>query len=269
MSAPGFDTGGLELYAGTPQSSLLQRVLAHVRADRDPTYSFLQRRTVPWSVPPKPIERSRIALVTTAGLHRIGDAPFDVLDQPWGDPSHRIVPHGTPRAELDLERLYVDRKYTVDDPEVGLPMQALESLARDGRIASAAPRHASFCGGLLRPFPGLRASARELRALLAQDEVDAAILIPTCSICVQTTALLSCELEELGLSTVGLTLLPELTEIVGAPRSLALHFPFGAACGDPFHRELHRAVLLEALALLAEARAPRELRTSQLAWRRD
>ena len=69
--------------------------------------------------------------------------------------------------------------------------------------------------------------------------------------------------------TVSLTLIPELTRIVGAPRTLSVRFPFGAPAGDPGNAPMHRAVLLEALRLLLEAREPGTLRESILAWRRS
>jgi glycine/betaine/sarcosine/D-proline reductase family selenoprotein B len=264
-----FDSGGLRRYAGTPRTPLLQRVLDLMHAEKDAEFAYLQREPIPWCELRQPLERTRVALITTGGLHRAGEPRFRVLEDPFGDTSFRVVPHGTRREELDLEALYVDRKYTTDDPEVALPMKALEALHRDGKVGAPAARHYSFCAGIVRPFPGLRESVERLAPLLAQDEVGAVILLPTCATCVQTVGLLAGELEERGFPTVALSLLPELSEIVGVPRTLALHFPFGAPCGDPGHGELHRAVLSEALELFATAREPGEIRASSLAWRRD
>lgn len=262
-----FDTGGLRRYDGTPTSPFLQRLLALLREEKDPQFTFLQRDPIPFRALSVPLGDARVALITTAGLHLRTERGFRVLEDVYGDPSYRVVPHGTPQANLDLEALYVDRKYTVDDPEVALPMNALAELAAAGRIGSVAPRHYSFCAGLVRPYPGLRTNVETLAAELHSDGVHAVVLLPTCSTCVQTVGLIAGELEERGVSTVGLTLLPELSEIVGVPRSLSVHFPYGAPCGDPFHTDLHRAVLNEALGLFEACDRPGLVVASKLQWR--
>jgi D-proline reductase (dithiol) PrdB len=208
-----------------------------------------------------------VALLTTAALHRRGDEPFRALEEPLGDTGHRVVPHATSAAELDLDAPYVDPKYVVHDPEVALPSRALDALARRGRVAGATERHHSFCGGVLRPFPGLRASLAEVAECLREDGAGAVVLAPNCSLCVHTAALLAGELEERGFPTVALSLLPELSRIVGVPRTLTLRFPFGAPFGDPHNAALHAAVLDEALGLL-ETAEPGEVRPSAHAWRR-
>ncbi len=266
-SPPSFDAGGLERFEGELESPLLARVLAFVREEKDPGFAFLRRPRLPWAPLARPLARARVALLSTGALHLRGDAPFRAMEEPYGDTGFRVVPHLAPPAELDLDAPYLDPKYTVRDPEVALPMGALEELARRGRIGAAAPRHYSFCGGVLRPFPGLRESLARVLPLLAEDAVDAVVLIPTCSLCVHTVALLAGEVEERGLPTVALSLLPELSRIVRVPRTLALRFPFGAPCGDPGNAPLHAAVLEEALGLL-ESAAPGEVQSSTLAWRR-
>ena len=260
-------SGGLERYAGELETPLLARLLAFVREEKDPSFAFLHRRHVPWTSLGKPLREARVALLSTGALHLRGDARFRAMEEPLGDTSCRAVPHLAPVADLDLEAPYLDPKYTVHDPEVALPRRALDELARRGVVAGATARHHSFCGGVLRPFPGLRESLDRVEPLLRQDGADAVVLVPTCSICVHTVALLAGELEERGFPTVALSLLPELSRIVGVPRTLAVHFPFGAPCGDPGNAALHAAVLGEALAMLEEAQ-PGEVRTSALAWRR-
>ena len=178
------------------------------------------------------------------------------------------MPHGTPPRGLDLRASSVDQRYAAKDPEVALPMRALERLHREGRVGRPAPRHASFCAGIVRPLPGLAESAGELAPLLRQDGAAAVVLLPTCSLCVQSVSLLARELEAAGFRTVTVTMLPELTRLVGAPRSLSVRFPFGAPCGDPTNRELHRGVLLETLELLRSCAQPGEVRPSRFAWRR-
>ena len=79
--------------------------------------------------------------------------------------------------------------------------------------------------------------------------------------------MLARSLEAGGLATVALTMIPELTEIVGTPRALAVGFPFGAPFGDPGAASLQRSVLSEALALVDRAVEPGGVRESAARWR--
>ncbi len=58
------------------------------------------------------------------------------------------------------------------------------------------------------------------------------------------------------MSTVTVTNMPFWAERVGAPRSLAVEFPFGHVLGRAHDPELQRRVILRALAVLETARAP-------------
>lgn len=253
---------------GPYQTPLLNRLRAHLRAGLDPHYEFLAFDSTPWTPPRAPVRELRVALVATADLHRRGDKPFESLETELGDLSYREIPHELPEAELALDAPYVDDKYIPRDPEVALPRRALDELMRAGEVGSAAPRHYSFAQGIVRPLPGLAERAETLAANLRGDGVDAVVLLPTCSLCVQAVAVLARELEARGFCTVCVTSLPELTTRVGAPRALATRFPFGAPAGDPGHRALHRAILGEALARIDAAREPGTIVESVRRWRR-
>ncbi|MEN8008365.1 MAG: hypothetical protein ABFS42_15255 [Candidatus Krumholzibacteriota bacterium] len=251
---------------GPFRTAMLNRILRILRADRDPEFDFHKIRPVPWTPSTDPATAT-VALVSTGGLHLRDDQPFEVLTNPLGDTSFRIIPHGTAPAALDLAADYVDEKYIRKDPEVTLPMASLDRLVTAGRACGAAARHYSFCEGILQPLPGVATSAARMAELMNQDEVGAVVLLPTCSLCVQTISLVAVELEKRSLPTVVISLLPELTEHVGAPRPLHVRFPFGAPCGDPGNRSLHDAVLGTALAWLAEAPGPGAARHCRLKWR--
>ncbi len=254
--------------SGPYATPLLNRLRAHLRAGLDPEYEFLRFETTPWSVPRAPLRELRVALIATADLHRRGDAPFASLESALGDTTFRVVAHDLPESELALDAPYVDEKYIPSDPEVALPRRALDELVARGEVGSASAQHYSFAQGIVRPLPDLAARAAQLEAPLRGDRVDALVLLPTCSLCVQAVGVLARELEARGFPTVTITSLPELTLRVGVPRALATKFPFGAPAGDPGHRALHVAVLREALELLDRAREPRTLVETALRWRR-
>lgn len=266
---PPTDDPGLPDPDGPFRTELLNRIQRIMREEVDAGFAFHHVRPVPWTPAPPDPTRATVALVSTGGLHLRGDAPFRTLENRLGDTGFRVVPHGTPPERLDLEADYVDEKYIRQDPEVTLPMAALDRLVAAGWAGRAAAHHYSFCEGIARPLPGLAASAGTVAAAMAGDGVDAVVLLPTCSLCVQTTALLAVEFERRGLPTVVVSLLPELTEYVGAPRPVHVRFPFGAPCGDPGNAALHDAVLAAALDWLARAREPGQALHCRLKWRGD
>ncbi|MFH1999375.1 MAG: glycine/sarcosine/betaine reductase selenoprotein B family protein [Planctomycetota bacterium] len=249
------------------ETPLLQRVLALLRERLGPDYFFERPGPLPWNGPVAGIEGLCTALITTGGLHDLGDPPFRALEEPLGDTGFRIIPHLVKKESLALDAPYVDQKYTPKDPEVALPMAALEAAHQAGKSGAPAKRHFSLCGGVVRPYPGLKQSSEAIASMLREDKVDAVVLLPTCSICIQTVCIVARELEARGFFTVALSLIPELSRIVGAPRTLAVKFPFGAPCGDPDNKALHQAILLEALKLLTELKEPGLIRTSMHSWR--
>jgi D-proline reductase (dithiol) PrdB len=125
-----------------------------------------------WVVPP-PLARARIAIVTTAGLHRRGDRPFGTSAT-----DYRIIPGDTPAAALVMSHQSVnfDRSGFQEDHNVAFPVDRLRELARDGVIGSLAAFHYSFMGAT--QVKALRPKARELAGLLKQDRVDAVLLTP-------------------------------------------------------------------------------------------
>ena len=252
----------------TFEDPLLTRIHGILRAEVDPDFDFLNPGPIPWFAPRRPASRSSVALLTTASLHLKGDVPFRAFEDRFGDTSYRTIPLSAKPEELDLDAPYVDRRHISSDPEVALPLRALEALHRDGLVGPPAPRHASVSGGLVRPYPGLSETSERLAEMFLEDGVDAVLLLPSCPLCVQTVCLLAREFEGRGIATVCLTLVPELSRIVGAPRTLSVRFRFGAPCGDSGNAPVHRAVLQEMLALLDEATEAGAFRDSGLQWKR-
>ena len=214
------------------ETPLLRRILGILREEYDPGFVFRWMGPVPFT-PLASRAGSRVALIGTGGLHLKGDVPFDPESNRWGDTGFRVIPHLTPPEDLDLAAAHLDPRYIPRDPEVALPMRALAHWVDAGGVGSAAPRHFSFCEGVVRPFPGLVASIREVAVRLREDQVDAALVFPTCSLCVLNACIIARELEAGGISTVAVTPLPELSAIVGLPRAQPVGFPLGAPAGNP------------------------------------
>lgn len=59
-------------------------------------------------------------------------------------------------------------------------------------------------------------------------------------------------LEEAGIATAMVTLLPDVTEKVGAPRTLQVPFKLGRPCGEPFDFETRQKVVDQLVQLLTK-----------------
>ncbi len=131
--------------------------------------------TTPWKDGP-PLRQRRVALISTAGLHRRGDRPFT---GGAGATEYRVIPADATGADLVMSHVSVnfDRSGFRQDLNVVLPLDRLRELAAERAIGSVADFHYSFMGA---PWPSTRfePKARELASLLARDRVDAAVLIP-------------------------------------------------------------------------------------------
>ena len=126
----------------------------------------------PWVKPP-PLAKCRIAIVTTAGLHRKGDRPFGS-----GATDYRIIPGETSAAELIMSHQSVnfDRTGFQEDHNIAFPIDRLNELARKEVIGSVAAFHYSFMGAT--QIKELELKAQELAGLLKKDHVDAVLLTP-------------------------------------------------------------------------------------------
>ena len=126
----------------------------------------------PWVKGP-PLALKRVALISTAGLHRRNDRPFEGMS---GD--YRVIPADTKAGDLVMTHVSTnfDRTGFQRDWNVVLPMDRLRELAKEGEIGSMADFHYSFVGAT-DPME-MEAAARNLAGLLKGDRVDGALLVP-------------------------------------------------------------------------------------------
>ena len=126
----------------------------------------------PWVKPP-PLKKCRIAIVTTAGVHRRGDRPFGS-----GATDYRIIPGDTKASDLVMSHQSVnfDRTGFQEDHNIAFPIDRLNELAQRGVVGAVADLHYSFMGAT--QIRQLEAKAKELAQLLKDDHVDAVLLTP-------------------------------------------------------------------------------------------
>ena len=137
---------------------------------------------IPFATMTKPLDDCTIALVSTAGIARNDDVPFDQegerRDPWWGDPSFRVIPLGTTERDVRLYHMHIDPRFGEADLDVVLPMRRLEELAHERIVGRAAPRHYSIMGYILDPAVLITETAPAIAEQMRVDAVDAAALVP-------------------------------------------------------------------------------------------
>jgi len=129
----------------------------------------------PFAKPKKPLHRSRLALVTTGGVHLPGQPRFDI-DDPAGDCSYREI--ATSAHDLTWTHAYY-RPDEGSDLNAVFPLQTLRGLVRDGEVGELSGRHFSFMGAIHDPTPLIEKTAPEVAAKLVEDRVDVVLLTPS------------------------------------------------------------------------------------------
>lgn len=129
-------------------------------------------QTHPWAEGPD-LSKRRVALISTAGLHRRGDRPFESMT---GD--YRVIPGDVEAKDLVMTHVSTnfDRTGFQQDWNVAFPLDRLRELAQEGVIGSVAAYHYSFMGAA--DPASMASSAKTLADLLKGDGVDAALLVP-------------------------------------------------------------------------------------------
>lgn len=137
---------------------------------------------IPFTPLAKPLAESTIALVSTAGIARNDDRPFDQEGERrnpwWGDPSFRVIPLGTTEQDVRLYHMHIDPRFGQADLDVVLPMRRLSELADAGIVGRPAARHYSMMGYILDPTVLINETAPAMADRMREDGVDAVALVP-------------------------------------------------------------------------------------------
>jgi D-proline reductase (dithiol) PrdB len=102
-------------------------------------------KDVPWAPVRKPLGRTRVCLITTAGLHLIGDKPFNMADAD-GDPTYRIIPAMARQQELTITHDYYDHRDADHDFNIVFPLERMRELTAAGYLGGLTSKHFSFMG---------------------------------------------------------------------------------------------------------------------------
>jgi len=126
----------------------------------------------PWAEAPRLID-ARVAIVTTAAIHRFDDRPFAGHE---GD--YRIIPGSIDYKDLAMSHSSTnfDRSAYQQDVNVCFPLDHLRTLSGLQEIGSVADCHYSFMGSTAPQR--MEPAATEVSELLIGDNVNLVLLIP-------------------------------------------------------------------------------------------
>ena len=140
----------------------------------------IEHDDTPWTPMAKPLSESKLALVTTAGLHVRGDKPF-IVDHKNGDTSFRVIPRSAGATDIIQSHtsLGFDHTGIYRDINVTFPIDRLPELVDQGKIGSLSDHYYSFMGALRDVTGIIEESGPEVARRLKDEGVEVVLLTPT------------------------------------------------------------------------------------------
>jgi len=127
----------------------------------------------------KPLRDSKLALITTAGLHLSSQPPFDASIR-GGDFSFREIPGDVSVRELKISHRSTafDHAGARQDRNLVFPLDRCRELVERGGLGALNHRHFSFMGSISAPGRLISKTAPVVAGKLHEDGVEAVFLVP-------------------------------------------------------------------------------------------
>jgi hypothetical protein len=234
-------------------------------------YRWAHHIEAPFTPLRKPLAASRVTIVTTAAPYRPDKgnqgpgAPYN-----GGAKFYQVYSGDTAQQhDLRISHIGYDRIHTsADDSGTWFPLPALLRAVAAGRVGAVAPRfHGAPTNRSHRVT--VETDAPEILRRCREDGADAAIVVPNCPVCHQTSSLVARHLEANGISTVVMGAAKDIVEHAAVPRFLFSDFPLGNSAGKPHDVVSQDRTLELALRVLEAAPGPRTTMQSPLRWSED
>ena len=137
---------------------------------------------IPWAPVRKPLAKSRISVVSTAGLNMKGDTPFDMESErkrpSWGDPTWRRLTRDVSTETIEANHLHIETRHLKADLDVCFPVPLLRELEAEGVVGEVAPSHYSIMGFQGPDLRRLEPSCVAIADAMAAEAVDIALFVP-------------------------------------------------------------------------------------------
>ncbi len=141
--------------------------------DQSP-YQWSTYETSPLTPLPKPLSRCRIALLSSSGVYRKDQAPFDDVKN---DLTWREIPTDVDPRDLRISHFSKNAK-AVTDVNTVFPVSRLRELAAEGFVGELASPAFTFMGRIFMRTRLQKEMAPALLERLRALAVDAALLVP-------------------------------------------------------------------------------------------
>ena len=234
-------------------------------------YRWAHYLAAPFTPLTKPLNKARIAIITTAAPYQPDKGDQGPGAAYNGSAKFYAVYSGDTSQTHDLRISHIgyDRAHTTaTDSNTWFPLPALHRAASAGRIGSVAQRfHGAPTNRSHRVT--VETDAPELLRRVREDGADAVILVPNCPVCHQTCSLTARHLEANGIPTVLMGAAKDIVEHAAVPRFLFSDFPLGNSAGKPHDVPSQDRTLELALRVLETAPGPRTTMQSPLRWSED
>lgn len=106
---------------------------------------ILSRKCVPFTPYTNELARATVALVSSAGVHRKDQPPFNTADE-LGDLTFRIIGEDVAASDLMATHHHYDNSDANKDINVVFPIDPLRELVKEGFVGGVAREHIGFMG---------------------------------------------------------------------------------------------------------------------------
>lgn len=129
----------------------------------------------PWTPWTKKLSESKVAMVSTAGLHLRGDQPFV-----GGDQTYRVIPSSAKANDIIMSHTSIGWDHTgfYRDLNLAFPMDRLKELDQQSVIGSLAKDYYSFMGAQQEPVKILEETGPDVARRMKDEGVDAVFMVP-------------------------------------------------------------------------------------------
>ena len=138
-------------------------------------FPCMESDDTPWTPWTKKLPESKVAMVSTAGLHLRGDKPFG-----GGDQSYRVIPSGARTKDIIMSHTSIGWDHTgfYKDLNLAFPMDRLRELEQRSVIGSIAQDYYSFMGAQREPIKMLEETGPDVARRMKAEGVDAVFMVP-------------------------------------------------------------------------------------------
>ena len=153
--------------------------LSEVERKNADFFPCMEFESTPFTPLSKELSQSRLAIVSTAGLHVRGDKPF-VTDLKGGDQSYRAIPSDTKASEILQSHVSIgfDHSAFYKDINIAFPIDRARELVEQKVIGSVADNYYSFMGALRDMRGVVEKTGPEVAERLKDEGVNLVLLVP-------------------------------------------------------------------------------------------